>query len=88
MSALLKSATIALVCALLLPVTGCSSMSKSARAQRSYQKYVRKMSGARDKQRARYSERQQQMFSKQEPSEPVETISTGPQSASSNPSGE
>ena len=84
MAPLLKCTTAALLLALLLPLTGCSSFSKSARQQRAYEKYVRKSSLARTKQQSRFlSSRKPRIPKQPEPSDPVESTSTGPESMSS-----
>ena len=80
MHTLRKSIVILLTFAFLLPLTGCSSFSKSARQQRAYEKYVSKSSMARAKQRKHFKSEQPRMPKDLEPSEPVVTTSVGPDS--------
>lgn len=75
----LRQISLLLVCA--LGVTGCAS--KSTRQARAYEKYVRKSSGARAKQRALLRPAKPQMPPPQQPSDPVESTETGPQAMTS-----
>ena len=86
MHALIKTTVVALLLALLFPLTGCSSFSKSARQQRAYEKYIRKSSVARAKQRSLFRSDKPRIPKQPEPSEAVETTSSGPESMSDSPS--
>ena len=88
MQRVLKSVAIALVLLLGGAMTGCSSFSKSGRQQRAYEKYIRKSSVAREKQRSRFRSDMPQMPSQPMPSEPMESTSSGPEAAPSEDSGE
>ena len=81
MHALIKTTVIGLLLALLLPFSGCSSFSKTARQQRAYEKYVRKSSVAHAKRQAKIRSTKQKVPEQPEPSEPVETTSVGSESA-------
>ena len=77
--------TLCLALAAVIALTGCS-FSKSARQQRAYEKYIRKSSVARAKQQSRFRPSKSNvptMPSQMEPSEPVESVQTGPESMSS-----
>ena len=87
MQPLRKSATCLLLVALLVPLTGCSTFSKSARQQRADEKYIRKSSVARVKQQSRFRSDKPRMPTQLEPSEPVETTSGGPEAMSSSSEG-
>ena len=76
-------ATVTLVCALSFVLPGCSSFTKSGREQRAYEKYVRKSSGARQKQRAKFRSDKPKMPTQTTPSEPIESNETAPQSVPS-----
>jgi hypothetical protein len=68
--------SLCLVLLVALGVPGCSMMTKSGRQERAYSKYVRKMSGSRDKQRLREIKQRAEM-PKLRPapvSEPVENV--------------
>ena len=82
MQALVKTTVIAVSLALLLPLTGCSGFSKTARQQRAYEKYVRKSSITRAKQQAHFRAAKAKIPKQPEESEPVETTSVGPETAS------
>jgi uncharacterized lipoprotein len=88
MQRLTKSVVIALMLSLVFGLSGCSMLTKSGRQERAYSKYVRKQSGARVKQQARFRTKQPKMPKQPEPSEPTETTETGPESMPSEPSGE
>lgn len=62
--------------------TSCS-FTKAGRQQRAYEKYVRKSSGAREKQRSHFRSKKPQMPSQPMPSEPVQNSETSPQAAPS-----
>ncbi len=64
-----------------VPLTSCSSFSKSSRDQRAYAKYDRKSSIARVKQPSQLGRGNSQMPPPQQPSEPVERVETQPVSA-------
>ncbi|MGZ4983708.1 MAG: hypothetical protein ACXWAV_01070 [Chthoniobacterales bacterium] len=71
-----------LLLAVSIALSGCSSFSKSARQQRAYEKYVRRSSIARVKQRARFHSGKPQLPPAQMPTEPVMTAQSGPQAIS------
>ena len=78
-----KSLPLLLVIAFAL--NGCA-MSKSARSQRAYAKYVRNSSIVRQKQRSKFHGEKPQMPTTpmpSEPSDPVQTTETGPQAVTS-----
>jgi uncharacterized protein YceK len=72
-----KSISILLLVACAL--SGCSTFSKSGRQQRAYEKYVRRSSIARVKQRHMFRNGAPQLPPVQQPSEPIESTSTGPE---------
>ena len=75
------SLLLALACA--CTFTSCS-FTKAGRQQRAYEKYVRKSSASREKQRSHFRSKKPQMPSQpMTPSEPVESHETGPQAAPS-----
>jgi hypothetical protein len=84
MQALVKTTVIAVSLSLLLPLTGCSSFSKTARQQRAYEKYVRKSSIAHAKQQSHFRSAKPKIPKHSEESEPVETTSVGPETVSNN----
>lgn len=67
---------------LALSLTGCS-LSKQSRQQRAYEKYVRKSSVARAKQRSKLRSDKPPMPMSPMPIEPIESTETGPQAAPS-----
>jgi len=73
--------TLSVALALAVALGGCSSFSKSGRQRRAYEKYVRKSSVARGKQRARMGK--VQMPPPQEFTQPTESTETGPQAVPS-----
>jgi len=75
----MRPITLALL--LIFACSGCASQAK--RQQRSYEKYLRKSSVARAKQRAILRPSKPEMPPRQEPSEAVETTSVGPESVGS-----
>ena len=75
--------SIALLLLASIALSGCSAFSSSARKQRAYAKYVQKSSKGRVKQRDLFRHSKPEMPEDVMPSEPVETVSTGPESVSS-----
>ncbi|MEP6809551.1 MAG: hypothetical protein ABI992_04855 [Chthoniobacterales bacterium] len=73
---------IALVLALAMTLSGCS-FSKEGRQKHAYEKYVRKSSTARQKQRSKFHNGHPQMPVSPMPSEPVRSTSSGPEAATS-----
>ncbi len=63
---------------LVVALTGCS-FSKEGRQQRAYQKYVRKSSAMRQKQRSKFRSDKPQMPVSPMPSEPTESTARGPE---------
>ena len=84
---MLKSVTITLAVALVFTLSGCSAGAKSRRTQRAYEKYVHKTSGARYKRPKPARGNDQKMPAQPMPSEPTETIQTGPAAMPSENSG-
>jgi hypothetical protein len=78
----MKSVALALILALAFGSTGCV-LSQQSRQQRKYEKYVRKSSAARQKQRAKFRSGKPQMPVSPMPSEPTQSASTGPEAATS-----
>ncbi len=67
---------------LLVALTGCS-FSKQGRQERAYQKYVRKSSVQRQKQRSTFRSEKPQMPVTPMPSAPLESTSSGPEAVPS-----
>lgn len=74
----MKSIALSLTLILGVGLVGCS-FSQQARQQRAYQKYVRKSSSARQKQRMKFHSDKPQMPVSPMPSQPMESIATGPE---------
>lgn len=74
----MKPAALVLLLALACGSTGCS-FSKQGRQQRSYEKYLRKSSVARQKQRSKFRSDKPQMPVSPMPSEPVKSAASGPE---------
>ncbi len=74
---------VSLLLASAIPLTSCSSFSKSSRDQRAYSKYLRKSSIARAEQQSRLGRGKSEMPPPQQPSEPTESVETQPMSESS-----
>lgn len=74
----MKTVALALVLALAFASTGCS-FSKQGRQQRAYQKYIRKSSMARQKQRSKFRSSKPQMPVSPMPSAPMESTASGPE---------
>lgn len=75
-----------LIIALSGALGGCSNYSRSSRQQRAYEKYVRKSSVARQKQRSHFKTETPQMPSAREPGEPVESTEQAPEAVPSDDS--
>ena len=82
MHAFIKTTLVVTLLALLLPLTGCSGFSKTARQQRAYEKYVRKSSIAHAKQQSRFRSEKAKIPKQPEASDWAETTSVGPESVS------
>ncbi|MEO5722410.1 MAG: hypothetical protein ABIR71_13200 [Chthoniobacterales bacterium] len=74
----MKSIALALVFALALGSSGCS-FSKEGRQQRAYQKYIRKSTAARQKQRSKFRSDKPAMPITPMPSEPTQSTASGPE---------
>lgn len=71
-------AAAALLMILVIPLTGCS-FSKQDRRERAYQKYIRKSSATRQKQRSKFRNGKPQMPVSPKPTEPMESTASGPE---------
>ncbi|MFN2507231.1 MAG: hypothetical protein ABR589_00475 [Chthoniobacterales bacterium] len=71
--------TLSLTLAAAFALTGCSMFSKEGRQQRRYEKYVRKSSVARQKQRSILKGSKTEMPPQPMPSEPMESTEVSPQ---------
>ncbi len=74
----MKTITLTLLCALAFGSTSCS-FSKEGRQQRAYQKYIRKSSASRQKQRSKFRTGKPQMPVSPMPSEPMQSTASGPE---------
>lgn len=74
----MKILACALSLVLALGSTGCS-FSKQSRQQRTYEKYIRKSSAARQKQRTKFRSGKPSMPVSPMPSEPMESTASGPE---------
>ena len=78
----MKAAALALLLALACSSAGCS-FSKQGRQQRAYEKYIRKSSVARQKQRSKFRSGKPQMPVSPMPSEPIQSTASGPEAVPS-----
>ncbi len=85
MNAVTKFITLLLVVIMAFAGSGCASFSKPSRQQRAYEKYIRKSSVARAKQKSQLRSDAPQMPSQPMPSEPMEASEVGQDSPQSMP---
>lgn len=74
----MKTVALALIFSLAFASTGCS-FSKQGRQQRAYEKYIRKSSVARQKQRSKFRSSKPSMPISPMPSAPMESTASGPE---------
>ncbi|MDQ6859532.1 MAG: hypothetical protein M3032_00015 [Verrucomicrobiota bacterium] len=77
-----RFSTVALLAVTLLTSTGCSRFSQASRQQRAYAKYVRNSSFTRTRQSMKFRTGKVQLPPVPQPSDPMVTQSSGPESVS------
>jgi hypothetical protein len=80
MNYLTRFSTVALLAVTLLTSTGCSHFSQASRQERAYAKYVRNSSITRSRQSVKFRTGKVQLPPVPQPSEPMLTQSSGPES--------